>query len=121
MTGDISAATGGRVIGPGSLRISKTGLDYDIGRSRKVKMNRGPVGKAVVANRAITGRVPSLQVATFTVRPDGPRKCRAIRREIMAGNAAARIGDRVHNMAVEAASRDTTNAIQVRTMTKSAH
>ena len=84
MTGNIAAITGSRIIGPGSRRISVTGLDYDIGRLGKVKMNRGPVGKAVVANRAIIGRVPSLRVATFTVRPNGPRKCRAIRRKVMA-------------------------------------
>ena len=83
MTGDIAAVTGGRIIGSGSRRISEAVLNYDIGRSGKVKMNGGPVGKTVVANSAIA-RVPTLRVSTFSVRSDGPRKCRAIRRKVMA-------------------------------------
>ena len=83
MTGDIGAATGGRVIDPGSRRISVTGLDYDIGRLVKVKMNRGPVGKAVVANRAVA-RMSALRVSTYAVRPDVFGKRAAVRRKIMA-------------------------------------
>jgi hypothetical protein len=87
MAGDIAAVPGDRVIGPGSRRISETGLDYDIGRFGKVKMNGGPVDKAVVTNRAIT-RMPSLRVSTFAVRPDVSGKRAAVWRKVMARNAA---------------------------------
>jgi hypothetical protein len=83
MTGDIAAVAGFRIIVPGSLRISENILNYDIGRFKKVKMNGGPVGKAVVANSAIA-RVSALRMSTFSVRSDGSGKCRAIRREVMA-------------------------------------
>ena len=79
MTGNIAAITGSRIIGPGSRRISETGLDYDIGRFGKVKMNGGPVDEIVMTNSTIA-RVSALRVSTFSIRPDGPRKCRAIRR-----------------------------------------
>jgi hypothetical protein len=83
MTGDIAAVTGGRIIGSGSRRISEAVLNYDIGRFGKVKMNGGPVGRAVVTNRTIA-LVPSLRVAIFTVRSDVSSKCSAIRRKVMA-------------------------------------
>ena len=89
MTGDIAAVTAGRIIDSGSRRISVNVLNYDIGRFarfarfKKVKMDVGPVGKAVVANSAIT-RMPALRVSTFSIRPDGPGKCFAIRRKVMA-------------------------------------
>ena len=118
MTGNITAVTGCRIIDPGASRISVTGLDDDIGRRSVVKMNAGPVGKAVVTNRAIT-LVSTLRVATYPVRPDVFGKRAAVRRKVMAGNAAGWIGDRVHNMATGTCWADT--ALKVDAVTESAH
>jgi hypothetical protein len=59
MIDNIAAVACFRVIGTGSRRIIETGLDEDIGRFGKVKMNIGSIDEIVMANRAI-GRVPAL-------------------------------------------------------------
>jgi len=122
MAGDVAAVSGVRVVSPGPWRVSEIGLDHDIGRCGIIKMDVGPIGRAVVADDAIA-LVSALRVPTVSIRPDGPRKSSTIRREVVTGNTAGGVGDRIYNMTVETASSTsyTTNAIQVRTMTKSAH